>query len=276
MPRRKRDDPDKPLQSHANPQPSLYQVLGVPPSASHDEIRKAYHKLALRLHPDKNPGDQNAKEKFQSLQNVIAVLGDPAKRKVYDTTGSIEDAELSSETVQNLYEFFRTSYRKVTAKDIEEFAASYRGSDQEKEDLKELYTRCKGNMNSVFDQLMCSIPKQDSHRFLDIITDAISAGELKEYNVCKKWAAKVAKMPRPSNPLQFPGKKPESSEGPVPGLMAIISEREKHRLDSLTAMLEAKYAGNGKSKKNKGQFQEPSEEEFEAARQRMMSKSKGR
>ena len=43
------------------------------------EIRKAYHKLALRLHPDKNPGDEAAKDKFQTLQKVFAILSDPDK-----------------------------------------------------------------------------------------------------------------------------------------------------------------------------------------------------
>lgn len=47
--------------------------------ASHAEIKKAYHKLALQLHPDKNPGEEEASAKFQSLQQIYSVLGDQEK-----------------------------------------------------------------------------------------------------------------------------------------------------------------------------------------------------
>jgi DnaJ-class molecular chaperone len=87
----------------------LLQVLGVSRSATHDEIRKAYHKLALRLHPDKNPGDEDAKEKFQSLQNVIAILGDPEKRKVYDETGSVDAAVCSLSSLTAMF-LFKSEY----------------------------------------------------------------------------------------------------------------------------------------------------------------------
>ncbi|MCO5556415.1 hypothetical protein L7F22_009964 [Adiantum nelumboides] len=255
---------------------SLYEVLGVERNATHEEIRKAYHKLALRLHPDKNPGDQTAKQKFQSLQNVITILGDPEKRKVYDETGSTEDAELSSEVVRNLYQFFKALFKTVTEDDIEEFAASYQGSETERQDLKDLYTKCKGNMDRVFDRLMCSDPQQDSHRFMDIINDAVSAGELKEYDIYKKWAKKITKKPRPE-PLKRT-KKGKTSEESEASLFAIISSRQKQRnsMDSLAAALEAKYSGKGKAKKSKLQLQEPSEEEFAAAQKRIAEKMKAR
>jgi DnaJ family protein C protein 9 len=70
---------------------SLYEILGVERTASQQEIKKAYHKLALRLHPDKNPGDEEAKEKFQQLQKVISILGDEEKRALYDETGIADD-----------------------------------------------------------------------------------------------------------------------------------------------------------------------------------------
>ncbi|KAA3466738.1 Chaperone DnaJ [Gossypium australe] len=106
---------------------SLYEILGVEKAASQQEIKKAYYKLALRLHPDKNPGDEEAKEKFQQLQKVISILGDEEKRAVYDQTGCVDDT--------------------VTDADIEEFEANYRGSDSEKKDLIDFYRKFKGNMN---------------------------------------------------------------------------------------------------------------------------------
>ncbi|RVW46985.1 Chaperone protein dnaJ 6 [Vitis vinifera] len=167
--------PKDPVLAHSNNLMTV--VLGVEKTASQQEIKKAYYKLALRLHPDKNPGDEEAKEKFQQLQKVISILGDEEKRALYDQTGCVDDADLAGEVVQNLHEFFRTMYKKVTEADIEEFEANYRGSDSEKNDLIDLYKKCKGNMNRLFCSMLCSDPKLDSHRFKDILDEAIAAGK---------------------------------------------------------------------------------------------------
>ncbi|CAH9068619.1 unnamed protein product [Cuscuta epithymum] len=126
---------------------SLYEILGVEKSASQQEIKKAYHRLALRLHPDKNPDNEEAKEKFQELQKVMSILGDEEKRAVYDETGCIDDADLAGGFAEDLEQFFKSVLKKVTEADIEEFEANYRGSDSEKKDLIDLYTKYKGNMN---------------------------------------------------------------------------------------------------------------------------------
>src|SRR2546429_6348135 len=66
---------------------TLYDTLGVKKGASADEVKKAYRKLAAKYHPDKNPGDATAEEKFKEVQNAYDVLADPEKRKQYDTFG---------------------------------------------------------------------------------------------------------------------------------------------------------------------------------------------
>ena len=62
-----------------------YKILQVDKNATQEEIRKQYRKLALKYHPDKNPGDKDAQMKFKDLSQAYSVLGDPQKRKQYDS-----------------------------------------------------------------------------------------------------------------------------------------------------------------------------------------------
>src|SRR4051812_49478903 len=64
-----------------------YSVLGVERKASADEIKKAYRKLARQYHPDRNPGDESAEERFKEIQSAYDIVGDPDKRKQYDRGG---------------------------------------------------------------------------------------------------------------------------------------------------------------------------------------------
>ncbi|KAH9624897.1 hypothetical protein KSS87_017000 [Heliosperma pusillum] len=222
----------------------LYEVLGVEKTASQQEIRKAYHKLALRLHPDKNPDDKDANEKFQHLQKVMSILGDEEKRALYDETGVVDD--------------------DVTVADIEEFEANYRGSDSEKNDLIKLYNEYKGNMKRLFCSMLCSDAHLDSHRFKDILDEAIASGELKEFKPYKKWAKEVSKMKPPTSPLK---RRKKSSKNSDSDLFAIISQRKNDRKDKFDSMFNsmiAKYGGQSSS--------EPTEEEFEAIQKKMESR----
>ena len=83
-----------------------YEILGVDRGATPEEIKKAYRKLAIRYHPDKNPGDKAAEERFKEASNAYSVLSDPEKRRVYDTRGHAGVHGMGFEGYQNMDDIF--------------------------------------------------------------------------------------------------------------------------------------------------------------------------
>ncbi|KAK4378032.1 hypothetical protein RND71_004328 [Anisodus tanguticus] len=256
------------LNGSSSNEKSLYEILGVETTASQQEIKKAYYKLALRLHPDKNPDDEEAKEKFQQLQKVISILGDEEKRALYDQTGCVDDADLAGDVVENLKEFFRAMHPKITEADIEKFEANYRGSESERTDLIDLYKKYKGKMKRLFCSMICSDLKLDSHRFKDILDEAIAAGEINSTKAYEKWAKEVSETKPPTSPLR----RRQKSKKEPDDLYAIISQRQNERrgkMNSMFSSLVSKYGGDPSTT-------EPSEEEFEAARKKLESRKQSK
>ncbi|XP_018572171.1 dnaJ homolog subfamily C member 5 isoform X4 [Anoplophora glabripennis] len=68
---------------------SLYEVLALPKTATGDEIKKTYRRLALKYHPDKNPNNPEAAEKFKEVNRAHSILSDATKRNIYDNYGSL-------------------------------------------------------------------------------------------------------------------------------------------------------------------------------------------
>jgi curved DNA-binding protein len=86
-----------------------YQILGINRSASDGEIKKAYRRLAMQHHPDRNPGKEKwANEKFKEINEAYAVLGDPEKRRQYDQFG----------TVGNIGDIFSSPFTRGTFEDM--------------------------------------------------------------------------------------------------------------------------------------------------------------
>lgn len=99
-----------------------YEILGVKKNATDEEIKKAYRKLARKLHPDLNPNDKEANKKFQQLNEANEVLGDPEKRKKYDQYG--KDWQHSDQ-----FEKARQSGRRPTYFGGQEFSGDFDNGD---------------------------------------------------------------------------------------------------------------------------------------------------
>ncbi|XP_071752231.1 dnaJ (Hsp40) homolog, subfamily C, member 5 gamma b isoform X1 [Centroberyx gerrardi] len=83
------EDPNRPQRKMSTVGDSLYKILGLEKGASAEEIKKAYRKLALKHHPDKNPDNPEAAEKFKEINNANSILSDENKRKIYNEYGSM-------------------------------------------------------------------------------------------------------------------------------------------------------------------------------------------
>ena len=97
-----------------------YGVLGVSKTASQDEIKKAFKKLARKYHPDLNPNDPTAKQKFQEINEANEVLSDPEKRKKYDAYGEnwkhADEFEAQKQRYQQQSRYFLQKYIDFSAK----------------------------------------------------------------------------------------------------------------------------------------------------------------
>src|SRR5512133_3168989 len=111
-----------------------YQILGVSRTASADEIRAAYRKLALKYHPDRNPGDKQAEEKFKEMNEAYQVLSDTQKRARYDQLGSA-------------YSSYQSSGGRPEGFDWGQWAANSGGSSSQQVNFDDLFGGANGGFS---------------------------------------------------------------------------------------------------------------------------------
>lgn len=235
--------------------------------------------------PPHHQPTQEAASKFQSLQRVYAVLSDPSKRATYDRTGRLSDAEdLAGESFDELYTYFRAAYKAVTVDDLDAYEDTFRGSDAERAELLELYSRFSGDMKKVFAWLPCSDPARDTHRFAATVRAAVAAGDVKAFPKFDKWAAThVDGVPAPANPLAprtDRGRPAGAPPSDVSALAVAMRGAAESRLAGVIASIEArtgKKGAKGKGARAAGGAPpaEPTDAEFEAAAARLAKKRKG-
>ncbi|KAF2744657.1 DnaJ-domain-containing protein [Sporormia fimetaria CBS 119925] len=285
----------------ANP-PSInpYEVLGLETTATDDGVKKAYRKLALKHHPDKVPDSEKsaAHTHFQTIAFAYAVLSSPSRRRRYDTTGSTSDSIADDDDFDWL-DFYRQQFEDIVSEEaIQRIADEYKGSEEEKKDVLDAYTKVKGRLDKVYDYVMLSDVLEDDDRFIGIIEDAVKEGAVERYAVFEKekdrarrekvkeaerkrraeWDKKhgSTKEAAEKAKAKTKGKKNDTGGG-LADLAALIQQRRKNDGDIL-ARLEAKYAPkSGRSKKRATPMDdEPSEAAFQAAQKKMMENAPGK
>lgn len=110
---------------------SYYEILGIDKSASAEEIKKAYRSLAFKYHPDRNPGDKVAEEKFKEISVAYDVLGDETKRHNYDLTGQTDSYANQGYNSYNTYRSSNTTYSGNPFTDEETFWQWFSGAQSQ-------------------------------------------------------------------------------------------------------------------------------------------------
>ena len=104
--------------ARTNYQKDYYEILGISRDAAVEEIKKAYRQLALKFHPDRNPGDKEAEERFKEISEAYGVLIDPDKRKHYDFVSQAPfEPGRGPDFSYTQEEIFRDVFNKLMASD---------------------------------------------------------------------------------------------------------------------------------------------------------------
>ncbi|KAI5193686.1 hypothetical protein AUEXF2481DRAFT_9311 [Aureobasidium subglaciale EXF-2481] len=271
-----------------------YEVLGVEKTATPDQIKTAYRKAALKWHPDKvNPSEKDiAHTKFQEIALAYAVLSDQRRRTRYDNTGRTDDSLDLDDEIFNWSDFYRAQFANAVTEDtITTFTTDYKGSDEEKDALLSAYTKYKGDMNKVYQQIIVSNPAIDEDRFRGIIGEAIEMGKVEAYDKFTKESQKsinrrIEKAREEEEEAEEHGQitaqktkaknKSKSGEGDLSSLAAMIQQRNKGKSEDFLDNLAQKYGAKtkGKGKKRVQEPEEPPEEAFERTAKRKSKKSK--
>ncbi|RKP07026.1 DnaJ domain-containing protein, partial [Thamnocephalis sphaerospora] len=245
------------------PDTDLYSVLEVASSATADEIKRAYRRLALRHHPDKQPTNATPAQRaqathaFQRVGLVYAVLSDEKRRARYDRTGEFGDT-LGLEEGADWDAYFRELFDRVDEEKLQKFAAEYRDSAEERSDLLAAYEQHQGDFDHIFEELPVVNVLDDEDRLRIILERAIEAGDVAAHRAFthesrtkrlarqRRARKEAADAERAHAQLTATGKKNSSAASSEADLAMIIQQRGAKRMATLIAGLEEKYASKAK------------------------------
>ena len=239
---------------------SYYEILNIDKSSSGDEVRRAYRRLALIYHPDRIGGDA---EKFKALSVVHSTLSDSGKREIYDADGTADD-ECNDGSYDDSYEYFRKLFPTLTVTKLEEFAATYKGSEEERQDLISAYNKFIGNLDKIMDTVIFAEIGEEI-RLCDTIDGIIAFGDLVVTKDYEKWRSKIRKAAlKPSKQKR----KVANGTDTEADLAALILSRKTSRVNGVAAVM-AKYGGAELTFSN-----DISDEAFMLAQSRIQKSSK--
>lgn len=219
---------------------SYYDLLGVHPTATVSEIRKAYRLNALRLHPDRNNDNADATEAFQHLKAVYEILSDSDRREQYDTSGPSANIHSDDNPIDaDALAAFFSSAKKVTKDDILAYERTYRNGDDEREDLDDFFNRMNGAVEKVIDYIPYS-DDSDLTRFVQYWDSRIEAHHLQSSDqwlearkrLIKRAKGKERQLTSPSQSDHQPVKKskkrkPSAKEDGLASLADMIRKRNE-------------------------------------------------
>lgn len=161
----------------------VYTIFAVAKDAQESEIKKAYYKLSLKVHPDrvKEAEKEEATEKFKVLSKIYAILSDKDKRALYDEQGIIDDDDDSSGC--NWLNLWQRFFKPISTEDIDNFLKDYIGSEMERNDIKKSYLNGKGCLNFMSEHVQ-SFRCEEEPRIIGIVKELIASGEVPEYKIC--------------------------------------------------------------------------------------------
>lgn len=236
----------------------LYEVLGLKHNATPAEIKKAYRQMSLKVHPDREHDSDKkdlATKRFQTLSKVHFILSDKDQKGYYDETGCVLEDGTSAD--RDWEEYWRIVFPKITIKDIENFYKRYRGSSDERDDLRKMYINFEGDLDVIYEFHI----GYDEDAVCEILDDMIAAKEIpaldkyvkepankKEKRLKRiekeKKAAEAEEARRRAAGLHITNgsdDEEDSEDVPVDDLVATIQQRSAANFNSLIASLEAKY-----------------------------------
>jgi len=211
-----------------------YKILGVDKKASQDEIKRAFRKLAVKYHPDKNPGDKTAEAKFKEISEANEVLSDPEKRKKYDMLG--ENWNNYQQQGGNAQDFDWSRYGNPGSGGGQTFYSS--------SDFGEMFGGSEGGFSDFFDTVFggqsgarkkttrtMQFKGQDAHAELPVTLDEAYHGAEKIFSINdQSIKLKIKRGIADEQTLRLAGKGYPGMNGGVNGDLMITIRVDKHPL----------------------------------------------